>query len=360
MICSAIPSCSGGLGRPWFRRETPRKEQLLTAVTNRHETRDEVPPDAPPAPSDWVLERLSFAAGEAHLSANLFLPAEHDASRPLPAVTVTGTWTSVKEQMADRYAAKLAARGFAALSFDFTGFGLSGGEPREVESPARKAHDIRHAAAFLAHHPSIDADRIGAVAICASAMYASRAAIDDPRLRALVLIAPWLHDAKLVREVYGGPEGVAARLRAADQAAELYRHSGAVEYVPVADASDPRAAMPMEIDFYTNPARGKIAGWPNRFAVMAWREWLELDAIALAPHLRVPTRIIHSHAAAIPDGAERFYAALTGEKDLAWSEGDQFDFYDDPPTVDHAVELAAAYLATDLPRPHDPTEEPTT
>jgi hypothetical protein len=314
------------------------------------------------APGEWILERLSFAAGDAHLSANLFLPAGNDACQPLPAVTVTGTWTSVKEQMADRYAAKLAARGFAALTFDFSGFGLSGGEPREVESPARKAQDIRHAVTFLAGHPAIDADRIGAVAICASAMYATRAAIEDHRLRALVLIAPWLHDAKLVRDVYGGEAGVTALLEAADRAADIYRRSGTVEYVPVADASDPRAAMPMEIDFYTNPDRGKIAGWPNRFAVMAWREWLELDAVALAGQLRVPTRIIHSDTAAIPDGARRFYEALICEKHASWTAGDQFDFYDDPQTVDHAVDLAAAYLVKDLAHSHqhDPMEEPTT
>jgi alpha/beta superfamily hydrolase len=38
--------------------------------------------------------------------------------------------------MADRYARELAARGFAALSFDFTGFGASDGEPRDLESAA--------------------------------------------------------------------------------------------------------------------------------------------------------------------------------------------------------------------------------
>ncbi|MFC7584499.1 hypothetical protein ACFQYP_12715 [Nonomuraea antimicrobica] len=39
---------------------------------------------------------------------------------------MAGTWTSVKELMADRYARRLAQRGYAALSFDFTGFGESG------------------------------------------------------------------------------------------------------------------------------------------------------------------------------------------------------------------------------------------
>jgi hypothetical protein len=295
-----------------------------------------------------IVQPVSFAAGRAHLIGNLFLPGDRDDSIALPGVTVTGTWTSVKEQMADRYAAKLASHGVAALSFDFTGFGVSGGEPREVESPELKARDIRHAAAFLARHPAVDEERLGAVAICASAMYAARASIGDERLRALVLIAPWIHDAPLVREVYGGEEGVRERLRAADRARERFDSSGVVEYVPVADASDPRAAMPMEIDFYANPARGRIPGWPNRFAVMAWREWLTLDAVALAPEVMVPTLIVHSEEAAIPDGARRFYEGLRCPKEIVWMTGTQFDFYDQPETVDHAVARAAEHLSSTL------------
>ena len=38
-----------------------------------------------------------------------------------PTVLVSGSWLTVKEQMADRYAAALAARGFTAITFDFSG-----------------------------------------------------------------------------------------------------------------------------------------------------------------------------------------------------------------------------------------------
>jgi fermentation-respiration switch protein FrsA (DUF1100 family) len=305
------------------------------------------PPAREPA-SPTVCEAVSFASGPAHLAGNLFLPRERDASVPLIGAVVTGTWTSVKEQMADRYATKLAERGLAALSFDFTGFGVSGGEPREVESAELKARDIRNAAEFLQSHPAVNAERIAAVAICASAMYAVKAAIDDSRIQALALIAPWLHDAELLRDGYGGEEGVQQRLRAGEAAAQRYKHAGVVDYVPVADAKDPRAAMPMDIDFYTNPQRGKIPGWPNRFAVMAWTEWLNLDAIALAPEVRVPTLLVHSDDAAIPDGARRFHEALTCPKQIVWTEGTQFDFYDQPPTVDDAVGRAAAHLRQHL------------
>lgn len=96
---------------------------------------------------------------------------------------MTGTWTSVRQQMADRYARELAVRGFAALSFDFTGFGASDGDPRDVESAALKVRDLHHAVDFLAGHAQVDGERIAALAACASAMYAALVAVEDPRPR---------------------------------------------------------------------------------------------------------------------------------------------------------------------------------
>ena len=302
---------------------------------------------APNATARPAPVSVSFPAGHAHLAGSLYLPGRGEESAALPGVVVTGTWTSVKEQMADRYAAKLAERGLAALSFDFTGFGVSGGEPREVESPGLKARDLHHATSFLCGHPAVDPDRVGAVEICASAGYAVANAVDDRRVGALALIAPWLHDADLVREVYG-EAGVRERIRAGEAARERYERTGVVEYVPVADADDPRAAMPMAIDFYRDPARGAIPGWPNRFAVMAWTEWLRFDPIALAPRVRVPTMIVHSDDAAIPDGARRFYEAMTCPKEIVWTKGNQFDFYDQEPAVTFAVDAAVAHLERHL------------
>ncbi len=84
-----------------------------------------------------LREHVTFAGDAAKLTGHLFLPdlTGTDDAAPVPGVVVAGTWTSVKEQLADRYAEQLARRGFAALSFDFTGYGESAGEPRDYESP---------------------------------------------------------------------------------------------------------------------------------------------------------------------------------------------------------------------------------
>ena len=191
-----------------------------------------------------TTERVRFRAGASTFVGDLHRPADSSAG---PAVVVTGSWTTVKEQMADRYARLLAAQGFAALSFDFTGFGESGGDPRDVESPALKARDIGDAVTFLAEHPAVDPARIGALAICASAGYTALNAVGDDRVRCLALIASWLHDADLVREMYGGENGVAERVNAG-HARSRYDQTGIVDYVPAQSATDPKAAMPMAID----------------------------------------------------------------------------------------------------------------
>ncbi|GGK94781.1 hypothetical protein Ppa06_49120 [Planomonospora parontospora subsp. parontospora] len=291
------------------------------------------------------MNKITFDGGGATLTGNLFLP---EGVERAPGVVVAGTWTSVKELMADRYAQRLAERGYAALSFDFTGFGESEGEPRDVENPARKVRDIHHAVGFLAAHPKVDGDRLGALGICAAAMYMADNAARDPRVKSLALVAPWLHDAAICESAYGGAEAVAEKIKTGREARSRYDETGEIDYVPVVSATDPHAAMPYDIDFYLNPARGGIPAWPNRFAVMAWPDWLTYDSIALAPQITQPTLLVHSEDAAIPDGARRFHAGLAGPGDILWTRGTQFDFYDTEPQVTVAVDTVAAHFGRTL------------
>ncbi len=88
--------------------------------------------------------------------------------------------------------------------------------------------------------------------------------------------------------------------------------------------------------------------WGNRFAVLAWGDWLTFNPIAFASHLSVPVQIVHSESAAIPEGARKFYAGLRGPKSLLWTDGLQFDFYDQPGHVGFATEIAAEHFRKTL------------
>lgn len=61
-----------------------------------------------------------------------------------------------------------------------------------VESARGKAEDIRNAVSWLRTHPSVDPDRIGAVAIWASAGYVALAMTDEPQLRSVAMVAQGL------------------------------------------------------------------------------------------------------------------------------------------------------------------------
>jgi hypothetical protein len=291
------------------------------------------------------MESVHFYSQGARLSGHLYRSSVEGA-----AVVVVGAWLTVKEQMPSNYAPLLAAAGVTALVFDYHGFGESGGEPREVESATKKSEDIRNAAVFLAGrmaHPA----RVGVLAICGSAGYTAVASVEDPVIRSIVMVAPWLHDAGIVRAIYGGEDGVNTRLARAQAARERYVASGEVEYVKAASNTDPTAAMYWEgdfLDYYLNPQRAAIPQWGGRFATMAWTEWLRFDPIAVAPRIGVPVRIVTSEASATPQGAKAFAAGLAGPHDLVWTSGTQFDFYDRPSTVRFAADRAVEHFSRTL------------
>ncbi|HLL38350.1 MAG TPA: alpha/beta hydrolase [Rubrobacteraceae bacterium] len=297
-------------------------------------------------------EPVSFEVEETRIVGELFLPAGYEpGSRgALPGVVCTGTWTSVRQQMTDRYAEKLAAEGLAALSFDYRTYGESGGEPRQIESARTKVRDILAATEFLGTRDEVDAGRIGGMAICASVMYMALAIAQGAPLKALATSAAWIHGPQTVGLMYGGDEGLRERITKGLAAREKFRRTGEVDYVPAESPDDPEAAM-VGVEFYENPERGFIPEWTNRFAVMQWPEWLTLDGLAPARAIGVPTMMIHSDGAALPDNVRRFHAALSGPKTLVWMEGEHTQFYDHEPLITCAARAAAGHLRTALGGP---------
>jgi dienelactone hydrolase len=295
---------------------------------------------------------VSFISEGVELKGDLYLPEGFDSAQTYPAVVVTGSWTTVKEQMAGLYAAELAKAGYVALAFDFRHYGASGAEPRYFENPPEKIADIQNAVTYLESLPFVAASRIGGVGVCASSGYMAHAAGRDPRIKSLVLIAPWLHDPASVGSYYGGAEGVQMRRDAAAAAKAKYEATGESTFTLSASNTDTSAAMYWEgdfLDYYLNPKRGGIPEWGNRFNVMSWEPWLTYDGIGAAEGVKVPIMIVASETMATPDGAKQFYARLSGvEKDILWTEGLQLDFYDQPRQVTTTTGAATAHLRRTL------------
>ena len=159
--------------------------------------------------ADTTIRTVTFENEGSTLLGTLYLPAT--VSKPLPAVVVTGAWTSVQEQMPQVYAREMVARGFAAFTFDFRGWGKSGDLANQVrykEDPSAKISDIRAAIRFVSTLPEVDATQINGLGICASSGYMVDAASSNPLVNRVGLVAPWLQNDRLVKAVYGGDKGV--------------------------------------------------------------------------------------------------------------------------------------------------------
>jgi len=119
------------------------------------------------------------------LAGDLYLP-KNRGSRRLAALAVGGPFGAVKEQSSGLYAQTMAERGFAALAFDASYTGESGGEPRNIASPDINTEDFSAAVDFLGLHPKVDRERIGIIGICGWGGMALNAAAVDKRVKAVV------------------------------------------------------------------------------------------------------------------------------------------------------------------------------
>ena len=118
------------------------------------------------------------------LCGDLYLP--RDAAGTLAAVAVAGPFGAVKEQCAGLYAEELAFRGFAALAFDPSFIGESGGGVRNVASPDINTEDFCAAVDFLSTRDFVDPERVGILGICGWGGMALNAAAMDTRIKATV------------------------------------------------------------------------------------------------------------------------------------------------------------------------------
>ena len=285
-------------------------------------------------------EKIRFSSDGYILAGTLYKPLEFDPNKKYPAILVGGSWTTVKEQMSGLYAQELAKKGFVGLAIDPRYFGESEGHPGFWENPAAKIADFQNAVTYLESLPEVDADNIFMTAVCASAGYMANVVAQNKKIAGFATVAAWLHDGEAVKMFYGGEEGVQTKIRQAQEARKKFSETGETDYILTVSTTDKNAAMFGEFPYYLDASRGGIPEWSaDKFAVMSWEDWLKFDPMPVAKHINAPTLMIHSNDAVLPDYIKRFFADIPIEnKLLHWTEGTQFDFYDQPKQVTEAVE----------------------
>jgi len=295
-----------------------------------------------------MSRKITFNRDELTLVGDLFTPEGFDENAHYQAVIVEGSFTSVKEQMPGTYAQKFADEGFVALAFDYSHYGESAGEPRQLESPAEKLRDLQAAVSYLTDLPYVQS--VGVVGVCTSAGNAAYLGAADRRVKALATVAAFLPGPALYAARYG-EDGVAERKHRAANARRKYEETGELTLVPAYSEIDQSAinyGPAGSYDYYLNEARGNVPSYRNESALMGLEQFLEFDPVSQAAAIATPTIVVHSDESAFPEEAKKFHAALQGEKELVWGDGNHFDYYDSRAQIDNAVANVTRFFRAHL------------
>jgi uncharacterized protein len=107
--------------------------------------------------STYTREDVSFDSEGTRCAAWLYRP---DGVLDPPVIVMAHGFASIRELRLDAYGERFAQAGFAALVFDYRGFGASDGHPRRVIDITAQHTDWRSALAFARRIESVDGRRV--------------------------------------------------------------------------------------------------------------------------------------------------------------------------------------------------------
>ena len=122
------------------------------------------------------IHPVTYKLNGIDIAANVYSPANYDASKKYPAITIAHPNGGIKEQTAGLYAQRLAEAGYITITADASYQGASGGAPRHTDKPQFRTEDIHGMADFISQYPGVDINRIGALGICGGGGYTLKAA----------------------------------------------------------------------------------------------------------------------------------------------------------------------------------------
>ena len=279
---------------------------------------------APPAKN---VKSVRFMKRDIKMAGNIYLPPGFNASSKYAAIVVVHPGGGVKEQTAGLYAENMAEQGFVALAFDAAHQGESGGQPRLLEDPMSRVEDISSAVDYLTTLAYVDANRIGALGICAGSGYTIKASTLDRRIKSVATVSAvdtgasarkgWTGTAP-VSEQIATLEAVAAQRTAEARGAKPKY----VEYVPELVDGTTHRDMKEAHDYYRK-APYMNANSPNKMLftslgkMLAFTGFDQVDTLLTQPLLV----IAGSEAGSLWHSQELYSRAKAEKKELFLIDG---------------------------------------
>jgi short-subunit dehydrogenase/pimeloyl-ACP methyl ester carboxylesterase len=172
----------------------------------------------------YTREDIAFASEGTRCAAWLYRP---DGVLDPPVIVMAHGFAAIRELRLDAYAERFAQAGFAALVFDYRGFGASDGHPRRVIDIGAQHADWRAALAYARELDGVDGRRVVAWGTSFSGGHVLHLAARGEQLAAIVAQVPHVDG---VASVLAGSAVSAARLTAVGLRDQLRALAGREPY----------------------------------------------------------------------------------------------------------------------------------
>ncbi len=271
------------------------------------------------------------------LSGVIYKPRTLTPDEKKPAVIVTGPMMSVKEQTQSLYAQRIAAMGYVTMVFDYSYFGTSAGEPRDLEDPDMKAEDIKSAVSYLKSLSYVEQNKIAGVGICGSGSYMPFAATTDERIKAVVSIVPFT-------VMNSAAQAMKLDVQQIHKDKTAWEHGVAgPTYLSMISAGSEGA------EYYLNPKRNTATTWHNYALSWSIDKWTGFDPVKEASKLSQPYLVITAEKAFTLEMAKALYQSAGGQKSFyELKNARHFDMYDLDPYVSEALDQIKPFLKKNL------------
>lgn len=277
------------------------------------------------------------------------LDGDQPGSTGRPVVVLAHGLAGTQDSGLAGFAEAFAAAGMDAVTFDYRGFGASGGEPRQTVSVTDQVADLRAAVDAAKGLDDVNPGRVVLWGISLGGGHVVSVAADRADVAAVISVVPLVDGiaaARLAVRHHRPGQMLAATGRGMLSAARRRTGRGQV-MVPV-------VARPGEVGALTLPGAYEdylsIAGptWRNEIAAEVTMELGGRAPAKDAARIRVPwlVQIGDADRSAPPHAAAK--AAFSGRAEVRHYPADHFDLFPGKPWHDAAVRHAVAFLVRHL------------
>jgi len=267
-----------------------------------------------------IPQSVSFMNEGATLAGNLYMPAQ--VMGKTPAIVLCHGFCGVKELLLPGFAEAFAAAGFAALTFDYRGFGESEGERGRLV-PALQISDIRAALSFMNSRPEIDGERLGLWGTSFGGANAIIASTLDARVKALA-----------VQITFGDGERVITGKMDAEEKAHFLEMLEKLKAKRDLTGKEMSVALPKVLTdpqsrMFYDQYHEQFPALEMKIPFLTTLETLGHKAEQHLAHLKVPVHYTGARQDGVnpPEEMQRLFDRTNGTKEIYWCDATHYDIY---------------------------------